>query len=1829
MTAPATDRQTWWESLRHSGLLLSPGEVARLEKDHAPADLPFFRLDQLRRELNRRDAGDLGAGELATFVLTRICGFDRDDDGTWQRGNAITTSESRTLVTGQVVRPRQVWTGRKDGKLPVFVDDSKTLGLGRGRKAVSDIVQWLRLSHLPLALITNGRQWRLVFAGLDFEAACEWDTDLWFEEGQPGPQLEALRLLLQPSLWNAPERGGVPILVEAIQASRRGQSELSAILGERVREAVELLVRAHGQALTRLEGVENTDIYRAAVRVVMRMVFVLFAESRDLLPRSNPLYHHGYGIQGLFERLQRLAARGRGRLTQRHSAWPHVLGLFRLVHDGSAHSEVTVPAYGGGLFTPGDADSSEPLSRALSVFESACFDATLEPVSDQVVQHVLELLTRTKVRVRQGRGTTTTTVPVDFSGLSSEYIGILYEGLLDYELRTAPEDDPIVFLAVGNEPALPLAALQRMEPKQIKDLFEKLKDKSSAGDEGAEEDAEDDASEQEESPPEGHDEVSLEDDDAELEDEEATESPPAAEAARQDALEWAIKAVKAAKLVRTPRGKKSPEKLRAYDRLVEAKAKQLRRRVVLPGEWFLVRWGGTRKGSGTFYTRPQLAVPTVHRTLRPLAYDPPVGEDGQPDLDAPADRWTAKKPEEILALKVCDPACGSGSFPVAALRFLTDAVYTALHAHDRIREDWQRPLDELLGLVAPGDADERLEADRLPCRPDAADFEPRAKAMLRRYVVERCVYGVDLDPLAVELCKLTLWIDTMDRDLPFSFLDHKVKCGNSLVGAWFDQFQHFPVMAWKNRAGGDKGHSNGKHYAKEQSTKALKAFVTNTLTPDLNDALRGQMRLYAPPAVSAAEVHDHAMNVLERLHAMPSQDTAEKARFYREELLGSAAWNSLKAAMDLWCACWFWPTDDLDDAPIPSEFAEPTEPTIAVAQRLAADQHFFHWELEFPDVFNSPGSGFDALLGNPPWEVAKPNSMEFFSNIDPLYRTYGKQEALKRQRGYFESIEVESSWLDYNAGFRAQSNFAKYTCNAFGDPIVNESSSNRFSIARGKAGGRLHAKWRAIRQESDGYADVGHPFQHQGSADFNLYKLFLEQAHALLRPGGRLGFLVPSGIYSDRGTTALRTLFLDRCSWEWLFGFENRDKIFDIDSRFKFNPVIVRKGGHTEAIRTAFMRRDPTNWEEAESHATPYTRDRVTQFSPRSRAILEIQSARDLETLETIYSDASLFADSGDGSWHIDCGREFHMTDDVSLFPSRTKWEAKGFCPDEYSRWVKAPWKHLGALPTAKPAESTGPEPAPTVRGRVSQPSNRSSHPPGIVFSRGLERWTTEDEIQGVALPFMQGVMVHQFDFSYSGWLSGTGLKAKWERLEWADKDYRPQYLMDPVQRKSLGSRLLYRRVARSTDARTMIASLDPGNPAGDKVPTASTGDPFLDLCLVAVLNSLVVDSILRTRCGGTNIDLSSMEELPLPSLSHAAWPSLASLAFELNCASWLFAPTAIRASQQRGLTYKSLVGPRRWRLQSAERLRARCELDASIAALFGLSARDLGHILEGCDLDLDQLARKEVRTSLNARGFWRVDKNKDPELRHTVLTLVAFHELQQSIEACDGDRDKGIQAFLAQNDGDGWMLPETLCLADYGLGHGARALVHQPVASRLGPRFLDWQHAQSPGESWRECHLHARNQLGHDGYLQLLADVLRDAEPSSWRSALEPAYELDSKPALLTVLCHSFRPSSPDAWKPRLDHAQQIMTEREFSPEPSDRVDLLLSAVRLALRDDDTQSAALDAARSLLDEAEHRMLLEALEEDLKELEVAAPKPASTSKPLHPNQLGLSYEEPK
>jgi len=764
---------------------------------------------------------------------------------------------------------------------------------------------------------------------------------------------------------------------------------------------------------------------------------------------------------------------------------------------------------------------------------------------------------------------------------------------------------------------------------------------------------------------------------------------------------------------------------------------------------------------------------------------------------------------------------------------------------------------------------------------------------------------------------------------------------------------------------------------------------------------------------------------------------------------------------------------------------------------------FFHWELEFPDVFGPQRSGFDAVLGNPPWDVAKPNSKEFFSNIDPLYRAYGKQEALEYQQRYFADPAVETAWERYNDDFKAQSNFAGNAANPFGDPEAGVGDS--YSIASGKKNGDLHTEWRRRRAGAKGYADAAHAFRHQGSADVNLYKLFLEQAHALLREGGRLGFIVPSGLYSDHGTGDLRRLFLNACTWEWLFGFENRDQIFDIHRSYKFNAVIVSKGGETESIRTAFMRRKLEEWEQAEGFVTPYTREQVGRFSPHSKAILEIQSMRDLEVLEKMYASSVLLGDGGPDSWAFKYSTEFHMTSDSKLFPPRSAWEAQGYRPDEYSRWLKGDWRPVAELwpelgidpwkivPTGPECERhTAGHDVQRTSGRIrcapapydSLPIPRADIPGGLILSRDADAWIREAEIGDVALPLMQGAMVWHFDFVAAAHQSGAGQKVRWRPLHFGEKLSQPQFLMSAQtfrERIQLTKdKLGFRGLSNPTNRRTWIGAVLPDWPCGNMLPVLRFGvdQPLAPLLFSAIANSYSYDYEVRKRfVGGTGavaITISALEETAVPRPSRIP-DSFAVVAARLNLVGASMADAWLRL----GAAMQGNSFVRSWGVMQAvtphERLRLAGMADAIAACLLGLNYADLNSVLAGCDHPLGP-SHTVSGAALDQKGFWRVDSEKEPEIRHTVLTLVAFADLAEKIVAAGGEHEAGMEAFISQNDGEGWLLPETLRLADYGLGHDERAQHPQPVASRLGPRFYDWQLAQTREESWRECELHARN---------------------------------------------------------------------------------------------------------------------------------------------------------
>ncbi|MFA4906919.1 MAG: hypothetical protein WC602_01480 [archaeon] len=1621
-----SEKFKWWSDLQHGGMLISPAVLEEFFGDCtvSPSNWEYLSLREhfLSFDLSRKRASDrlVPPESIYQWLDYVFVKFLKYPEANWLKTPQIHSQFVLTNILREQIKPNRLLFRCKEDTEPVLavmVDPSPRIGFGKSRKNFGKLLEYLRAKRCKLGLLTNGVQFRLCYAGLDHESWAEWDASAWFESAENLPQLSGFSMLLGNGGFEARDGFDFPLL-NAIENSRSRQGELSSILGEQVRKSLEILlgefskirqkypnftepVSLNPDGSTLAESGVLSAIFQAAVRIIMRWVVILFAEARDLLPRSNELYHRHYGVEGLFELLRKAkSVETTDFMEENASGWIRLLSLFHLIYSGSNSPDIPIPHYGGELFESGDLHHSDPVKRALALFESPRFQ-----LSNQSLMTILENLKYGKMKIRQGRSSRWVNGPVDFSELRTEFIGMIYEGILDYELKAAPE--PMILLNVGLQPILPLSVVESLNEKQIKDLLTNLKDKKEDTGEGEEVEIEIDSAMEE---TEANDTDEDENESVEISEEEPItdiNSP-----AEQRAQNWAEKAVLALGWVKKP---KKPEDEYIYQINLQKRARGLVKEVYRNGDYYISRWGGTRKGTGTFYTRPQLAVPTVRRTLEPLCYvekeiefvatkiiEP--GQIAEPTAEYGKQRFP-KTPEDILQIKVCDPSCGSGSFLVAALNYLTETLYESLCYHTNLESltDYRRktlPLGIILESPEP--------EDTLPTPPDDEHFRELTIARLKRYVVENCIYGVDLNPTAVELARLSLWIETMDSKLPFEFLDHKIKVGNSLVGAWLDTFMEYPLAAWL-KEGGDKTHSNGVNYQKETWTKAIKERFNSIVKPEMVELIlqrAGVLHFEFPgEPIHPVQSHQEIRELFRELHQLPPSMFGEeqKQEIYYEKILKNENYQRLKERMNLWCALWFWNGDEIAQAPTPKTFYQPSPAAVEITDRIAREYRFFHWEIEFPDVFNPDRQGFDAVLGNPPWEISKPNSKEFFSNLDPIYRTYGKQEALREQERLFESNPaIEYEWLGYYAYFKAMSNFAKYAAHPFGDSIQEEDYT--ISLTRGTASQRLHSEWQKLRLQNQGYADAEHPFRHQGSADINTYKMFLEFCHALLKKHGRLGMIVPSGIYSDKGTRGLRNLFIDRCRWDWLYSFENRQKVFDIDSRFKFNPVIVEKGGTTEQVQTAFMRHELKDWENGEG-VTPYEKAQIRKFSPNNLAFLEITSQRDAHIIEKIYNHSVLLGDQTENGWKLEYNREFDMTNDSKYFIKRDKLEVQGYRPDPYGRWV--------------------------------------------------------NDNGEMALPLYQGVMIHQFNFSAASHQSGSGNITKWSDQSWIDKKVRSKYYISSDTYNPFNSfyKVILRIQARSTDLRTLISAVIPNSPCGNSLLVLGKSKGISKvLTLPIYLNSFVVDYIIRSRLGGANINNFYLDEIPI---SKKELPKiLINLIANLNIPNPVFSMVWLLLKHRFNISYQRNL----WALTPHERLRLRCILDAVIAELYGLDYVDFAWILRDDPSD--------------PKGFWRVDKEKPKELRHTTLALAAFRRL----------KDVGLDAFIAED----WQFPPE-------------------IAAQLGPRFYDWQLAGTPEESWAECEYHAKQILGEEGYTRFMAEM-KGEKPAEVREEMAKYGEKNDK---------------------------------------------------------------------------------------------------------------------
>jgi hypothetical protein len=889
----------WLDIVETEGSFLSrpalkvayPNGLDRPDAAVDDVDLTFRdAFDRWEKEWNRRAVGsdrddDLGwRDEWVETVLYDLCGW----------GERLERQVPSDLVArsadGQVeVRP---WvTLRVDGTdaaVVVLVDPVENLHAsgedGWSASAIDRTAALLRESGIPVGVTTDGRWWALVWAvaGINTGSGI-FDAAIWREERALREAFFALAGL-RSIAGGDPDRR-LPKLFEASVASAE---TLTEALGKQVRSAVELLIQAfseshvetlHRGAKSRLPENGHT-VYEGAVTVMMRLVFLLFAEERGLLPPGG-LYRDSYGmttvVDDLRDRAQGADTRyGEESLEHSFETWYRLIATSRAVHGGVSYDEARMPAYGGSLFDP---------SRFPWIDRS---DVPVR-VNDRVMYRVLRAVQYATVGGDPRR--------VSFRDLDVEQIGYIYEGLLGYSARFT--DVVIVGLRgrkneLGSEPEVTLDDLERLDEERggdpsafAQDLIEMVA-KTQPG---------------------------------------ANSRTPRQIAAALSTRDDPDVRLDASRLLRHVVGddKILIDRLTAFYPLIRHDLADLP--YVVPAGGLVVVETQSRKTSGTHYTPRSLAEEVVQHALEPLVYKP------GPLQTANRDQWRLISSAQILDLKVADIAAGSGAFLVAAARFL----------RDRLLEAWTRE----------GIADEWRAGGR------QGELETNAI----REVIARCLYGADINEMAVEMCKLSLWLVSMDRDKPFSFVDDKIFHGNSLLG----------LTSVKQ--------VEGLHIAPDRKRLDNPGFAVE-IDAVLREAARLRDELATPvdEASPARSAHGKQAQVAQ-LGALTAQlRTISDGVIAAGLAIGGKPGRQLDAecdALSLALLQAFPPGGEGNREALDRIVEQGLTPTVKTDYERWKP---LHWIIEVPDVLIDHG-GFDALVGNPPFLGAKKISPSMGQNV--------------------------------------------------------------------------------------------------------------------------------------------------------------------------------------------------------------------------------------------------------------------------------------------------------------------------------------------------------------------------------------------------------------------------------------------------------------------------------------------------------------------------------------------------------------------------------------------------------------------------------------------------------------------------------------------------------------------------------------------------------------------------------------------------------------------------------------------------------------------------------
>ena len=864
--------------------------------------------------------------------------------------------------------------------------------------------------------------------------------------------------------------------------------------------------------------------------------------------------------------------------------------------------------------------------------------------------------------------------------------------------------------------------------------------------------------------------------------------------------------------------------------------------------------GSARKTTGSYYTPTPLINELLDSALMPVM--------GRAERDGRKQGGSAGAEKALLDLKVCDPACGSGHFLIAA-------------AHR---------IAKRLAAIRTG------EEEPTP--------EPYRKAL--RDVISHCIYGVDLNPMAVELCKVSMWLESLEPGKPLSFLDHHIKIGNSLLGTTPELIaQGIPDGAFKPLTGDDRAVCTkfAKRNRQERTTEQ-RSFLTTGPAPSAH------IEMESPTDYELSE--EDLLEVQRR-----------EARY--QQFLRSNAYLRQQLVADAWCAAFMWHKTEHGLPPITTQTIRQIEQNpIALPEEMAKERErlyrtyaFFHWFLEFPEVFGKPDlkeRGFDVVLGNPPWERIKLQEKEWFAvRVPEIANARNKAEREKLIKG------LSRSYPELHAEFE--------------QALREAEASSQF-----------------VRES-------GH-FPLCGQGDVNTYTLFAELNRTLISALGRTGCIVPSGIATDDTTKEFFQSLTDTGSLVSLFDFENRNKIFPaVDSRMKFS-LLTMAGAEArlqEGAEFVFFAHETADLKDPERRFS-LTPEDIALLNPNTRTCPIFRSKKDAELTKAIYRRVPvLIREARDGQpeenpWGISFMRMFDMSNDSHLFRTKEQLEDEGwrlegnvfergeerFLPLYEAKMIHH-FDHRWATYDANVKRSK--RPAETGLFDDNDSQETSSGPS-----------TRDLSLEEKADPSFEPLPRY--------WVSKSEVEAKLEG-RWP-------------HRWLLG----WRDITNTTNERTAIFSIFPQAGVGHTCPLFMTERSESLFCLVTDLDSLVSDYITRQKVGGTHLTYHYLNQIPVippESYRHScSWCTGSSLQEWIK--SRVLELTYTSLSMKPFAEDLGCDGPH-FSWDDERRFQLRCELDAAFFHLYGCSRDDAAYILDTfpilCDKDIKKYGTYRTKDSI------------------------------------------------------------------------------------------------------------------------------------------------------------------------------------------------------------------------------------------------------------------------